>query len=235
MSAEENPATPGTSPPEEPAEATTAPRSGSRSIVSLVVRGMLAGTLVTSVVVGVTEVVRARNAGRPSDPPAPSVVPAVPSVTAIATAPLDLHPPPPPPVAVEPEEPDAAAPLASAEPSPPTSAIAPAAPPAAEVPRVAAADAAVPDERQAFERAQRAFSRGDMWTAEAALGDYRRSYPGGAFDVDAKALELELLRARPRKTAELQARAREFLEAHPNAPQARRVRNLLKESGAKLP
>jgi hypothetical protein len=99
---------------------------------------------------------------------------------------------------------------------------------------VAANAEAAPNDADAFEKVRRTFHRGDMWAADVALRDYRRDFPGGAFTVEAETLEIELLRAR-NNTATLRTRARQFLIAHPNAPSARRVRNLLVQAGGKPP
>jgi len=195
-------------------------RKGPRSIVGFVARGMIAGTLVTSAIVGVAKFVETRQAARPVQARSEERRPQPAATAPVSPTAAALEPPPPPP--------------------PPEAEVLPAEveTPAALAVNSATALAASPDDdpgdADAFEKARRSFYRGDMWAADAALGDYRRAFPGGAFTVEAETLEIELLRAR-NNTAALRTRAREFLIAHPNAPTARRVRNLLVQAGGKPP
>jgi TolA-binding protein len=193
---------------------------GPRSIVGFVARGMIAGALVTSAVVGVAEFVLVRQAAKPAParPEERRPPPAATAAVSLTVAALEPAPPPPPPGnEVLPAEVEV-----------------PAAPAASSATALAASPDGDPDDADAFEKARRAFYRGDMWAADAALRDYQRNFPGGAFTVEAETLEIELLRAR-NNTATLRTRAREFLIAHPNAPAARRVRNLLVQAGGKPP
>jgi TolA-binding protein len=203
---------------------------GAKALLLLAAKGMLAGAIVTGTVVAFTQ---------PQQPPAvasepprlpalvppkgeesPAVSPALPAVPAeevTETASSTRTPAkraPGPPRATEDK-----APLAQVA---PTNSVA-----TVQHPRFT-------EELRAFEGAHTAFTRGDLSSAETALGNYLRDFPGGALALEADVLRIELLHARGNAPA-LRTRARSFLTAHPTAPAARRVRKLLEQSEGTSP
>jgi hypothetical protein len=86
------------------------------------------------------------------------------------------------------------------------------------------------DEVRAFERAESAFSRGDIETAASELTLYERSFSHGALSREAQVLRIEIVEARGDHVA-ARVLATAFLEANPSVPAARRVRRLLMQSG----
>ena len=96
---------------------------------------------------------------------------------------------------------------------------------------VAVSPGGLGEEIRAFERARQAFASGNVGAATAALDAYERDFRHGSLSLEAEVLRIEILEASDKGTA-ARAHARAFLEAHPWAPAARRVRNLLSHSGS---
>lgn len=137
--------------------------------------------------------------------------------------------------------------VASAEPASPAARIATpgsvlpaqrssvAAPTARRTPRAAApvkaAAAPVPDSSlseqvQSLDRARLALAARDSSSALSEIARYRATWPSGVFLTEASVLEIEALAARgERSTA--RARAADFVAAHPDSPQADRLRALI--------
>lgn len=125
-----------------------------------------------------------------------------------------------------------AAPSESAEPEPappPTVAPAPTSPPRASAPR---ARSSTDEELALLESAKAALDAHHPDAALASAAEYRRRYPRGMLVIEAKVIQIEAL-AEARRDEEARAAAEAFLRAHPNAPQATRVRSLLREIDAR--
>jgi hypothetical protein len=196
---------------------TVAPRaaaaSGTKAVLVAAAKGMVLGALVTT-----GAVTAAHFAGR-SEPAveqrteamAETPTPVLPSSPALAA----LEEQPPPAVSAPPSP--SAAPT---EPEPTT--------------QVADSKSRVADEILAFEKAQKAFSHGNVWAASAALDEYDREFPHGTLAMEAEVLHIELLKGRG-NTAAMRARARAFLDANPTAPDARHIKNLLDQTKTASP
>jgi len=78
---------------------------------------------------------------------------------------------------------------------------------------------------QSLDRARVALASGNASAALAELSHYRAAWPSGVFLTEASVLEIEALSARGER-ALARERAAEFVAAHPDSPQADRLRAL---------
>ncbi|HYQ28924.1 MAG TPA: hypothetical protein VER04_16950 [Polyangiaceae bacterium] len=76
-----------------------------------------------------------------------------------------------------------------------------------------------------MDRARVALASGNASAALAELSHYRAAWPSGVFLTEASVLEIEALSARGER-ALARERAAEFVAAHPDSPQADRLRAL---------
>jgi hypothetical protein len=138
----------------------------------------------------------------PAAPPAPAPV-VVPAATTVEV----------PPVIPQPTE--------TATIEPPPSATASVIPPKPKPPSVA-------DELAVLDRATAALRDKNPKAALAALDDHDARFPKGAFGFQSDVLRIEAL-AQSGNMDAARARGHAFLTAHPNAPEAARVRSLIGE------
>jgi hypothetical protein len=82
------------------------------------------------------------------------------------------------------------------------------------------------DQVQSLDRARVALGSGDSSAALREIARYRAAYPDGVFLTEASVLEIEALAARGERSL-ARARAADFVEAHPDSPQADRLRTLI--------
>lgn len=92
-------------------------------------------------------------------------------------------------------------------------------------PQVAHASS-LPEQVQSLDRARVALGSGDAGTALAEIAHYRQAWPNGVFLTEASVLEIEALAKRGESALAAQ-RAQAFVEAHPDSPQAERLRALI--------
>ena len=71
-----------------------------------------------------------------------------------------------------------------------------------------------------------ALGAGDPGTALAEIAHYRKAWPTGVFLTEASVLEIEALAVRGERSLAA-ARASAFVQAHPDSPQAGRLRAFL--------
>ena len=79
---------------------------------------------------------------------------------------------------------------------------------------------------RSLDRARVALGFGDAGTALDEIAHYRKAWPQGVFLTEASVLEIEALAARGQR-ALAAARAASFVAAHPDSPQAERLRRLI--------
>ncbi|HEY3254090.1 MAG TPA: hypothetical protein VGJ91_09090 [Polyangiaceae bacterium] len=79
---------------------------------------------------------------------------------------------------------------------------------------------------QSLDRARVALGSGDSSAALREIAHYRAAWPDGVFLTEASVLEIEALAARGDQS-QARARAADFVEAHPDSPQADRLRALI--------
>ncbi|HEY3665097.1 MAG TPA: hypothetical protein VGL19_03815 [Polyangiaceae bacterium] len=92
--------------------------------------------------------------------------------------------------------------------------------------RLAASGSSLPEQVQSLDRARVALSSGDASTALVEIAHYRKAWPKGVFLTEASVLEIEALAKRgERSLAAMRAQA--FVTAHPDSPQAERLRALI--------
>jgi len=100
---------------------------------------------------------------------------------------------------------------------------------AAEPPASApAADPALAEEVAALQQVRIALAAGQPARALAALDAHDRRFPRGLLGIEAEVLRIEAL-ARSGSAGVASARARRFIDAHPNTPYARRVQAIAGE------
>lgn len=87
-------------------------------------------------------------------------------------------------------------------------------------------DSSLAEQVQSLDRARVALAAGDSSSALAEIAHYRSSWPSGVFLTEASVLEIEALSARGEQSR-ARARAADFVAAHPDSPQADRLRALL--------
>jgi hypothetical protein len=83
---------------------------------------------------------------------------------------------------------------------------------------------------QSLDRARVALGSGDPSKALAEIGHYRQAWPQGVFLTEASVLEIEALASRGERSLAV-SRAAAFVAAHPDSPQAERLRRLIPEGG----
>jgi len=111
-----------------------------------------------------------------------------------------------------------------------------AAPPAAGAPAARRVARALPAEDssgstlaeqvQSLDRARVALASGNSSSALAEISRYRAAWPDGVFLTEASVLEIEALAARGERS-QAATRAADFVAAHPDSPQANRLRTLI--------
>jgi hypothetical protein len=87
-------------------------------------------------------------------------------------------------------------------------------------------DSSLAEQVQSLDRARVALTTGDSSSALAEIARYRATWPTGVFLTEASVLEIEALAARGERSL-AQARAVDFVTAHPDSPQADRLRALI--------
>jgi TolA-binding protein len=87
----------------------------------------------------------------------------------------------------------------------------------------ASSGSSLAEQVQSLDRARVALGSGDASTALREIARYRRSWPRGVFLTEASVLEIEGLAARGERSLAAQ-RAAAFVAAHPDSPQASRLR-----------
>ena len=90
----------------------------------------------------------------------------------------------------------------------------------------ASSGSSLAEQVQSLDRARVALGSGDASTALREIAHYRRSWPRGVFLTEASVLEIEALAARGERSLAAQ-RAAAFVAAHPDSPQASRLRALI--------
>ena len=112
----------------------------------------------------------------------------------------------------------------------PLAAESPAAAPAARrsghgLPTHASSDSSLAEQVQSLDRARVALGSGDPASALHEIARYRAAWPDGVFLTEASVLEIEALAARGERSLAA-SRAAAFVAAHPDSPQADRLRAL---------
>ena len=79
---------------------------------------------------------------------------------------------------------------------------------------------------QSLDRARVALTSGDAGSALREIAHYRAAWPDGVFLTEASVLEIEALAARGERSL-ARTRAADFVAAHPDSPQADRLRALV--------
>jgi hypothetical protein len=79
---------------------------------------------------------------------------------------------------------------------------------------------------QSLDRARVALGSADAGTALSEIEHYRKAWPSGVFLTEASVLEIEALAVRGQRSLAA-ARAAAFVAAHPDSPQAERLRRLI--------
>jgi hypothetical protein len=79
---------------------------------------------------------------------------------------------------------------------------------------------------QSLDRARVALATGDSSSALGEISRYRKAWPDGVFLTEASVLEVEALAARGERSLAA-TRAAAFVAAHPDSPQADRLRALI--------
>ena len=88
------------------------------------------------------------------------------------------------------------------------------------------ADSSLAEQVQSLDRARVALGSGDSSAVLREIAHYRAAWPNGVFLTEASVLEIEALAARGERSL-AQARAADFVAAHPDSPQAARLRSLI--------
>ena len=79
---------------------------------------------------------------------------------------------------------------------------------------------------QSLDRARVALGSGDSGGALSEIARYRKAWPRGVFLTEASVLEIEALASRGERSLAA-SRAAAFVAAHPDSPQAERLRRLI--------
>jgi hypothetical protein len=90
----------------------------------------------------------------------------------------------------------------------------------------AAKTSSLPQQVLSLDRARVALNSGDAGAALAEIAHYRSAWPSGVFLTEASVLEIQAL-AKRGEVALAGARAQAFVTAHPDSPQAERLRALI--------
>ncbi|HEY5376562.1 MAG TPA: hypothetical protein VIK01_22935 [Polyangiaceae bacterium] len=91
---------------------------------------------------------------------------------------------------------------------------------------VRSSSSSLPEQVQSLDRARVALSSGDPGAALIEITHYRNAWPKGVFLTEASVLEIEALAKRGERSL-AGARAQAFVTAHPDSPQAERLRALI--------
>ena len=92
----------------------------------------------------------------------------------------------------------------------------------------------LPEQVQSLDRARVALASGDAGAALVEIAHYRKAWPKGVFLTEASVLEIEALAKRGERSLAA-ARAQAFVSAHPDSPQAERLRTLIPAPRAEQP
>jgi len=90
----------------------------------------------------------------------------------------------------------------------------------------ASVDSSLAEQVHSLDRARVALAGGDPSSSLAEIARYRAAWPSGVFLTEASVLEIESLAASGQRSR-ARARAADFVAAHPDSPQADRLRALL--------
>jgi hypothetical protein len=93
------------------------------------------------------------------------------------------------------------------------------------LPTRASSDSSLAEQVQSLDRARVALGSGDPASALHEIARYRAAWPDGVFLTEASVLEIEALAARGERSLAA-TRAAAFVAAHPDSPQADRLRAL---------
>ena len=96
----------------------------------------------------------------------------------------------------------------------------------AEAEAQASSGSSLAEQVQSLDRARVALNSGDAGSALREISRYRKAWPHGVFLTEASVLEIEALAARGERSLAA-ARAASFVAAHPDSPQAERLRRLI--------
>ncbi|HWZ92766.1 MAG TPA: hypothetical protein VNW92_28065 [Polyangiaceae bacterium] len=200
---------------------------------SLLAKGALVGLSSALLVVSGVALLRHRSSASTAQPSAAHLA----SKANAPNAPSAL-----PKSSVDPSSPSPAGELASAVPAPtpkPSETATPAAAPVVpsaltpSAPNAAASNAvrspkksSLPEQVLSLDRARVALNSGDASAALAEIARYRNTWPRGVFLTEASVLEIEAL-ARRGEIVLAGMRAQAFVTAHPDSPQAERLRALI--------
>jgi len=91
---------------------------------------------------------------------------------------------------------------------------------------VRSSSSSLPEQVQSLDRARVALSSGDAGAALIEITHYRKAWPKGVFLTEASVLEIEALAKRGERSLAA-TRAQAFVSAHPDSPQAERLRALI--------
>ena len=91
---------------------------------------------------------------------------------------------------------------------------------------VRSSSSSLPEQVQSLDRARVALNSGDAGAALIEIAHYRKAWPKGVFLTEASVLEIEALAKRGERSLAA-TRAQAFVIAHPDSPQAERLRALI--------
>lgn len=202
---------------------------------SLLAKGAAVGVSSVLLAVGGIQLLAHRSGGPQSAPRAASVASVV-SVAARASVAVTGAPAGAPPAAAAVSEALAEPALARAVPAPTPNLDPPLAPVVQKSPQPANAAqirsarpvkaSSLPQQVLSLDRARVALNSGDAGAALAEIAHYRSAWPTGVFLTEASVLEIQAL-AKRGEVALAATRARAFVTAHPDSPQAERLRALI--------
>ena len=92
----------------------------------------------------------------------------------------------------------------------------------------------LPEQVHSLDRARVALNSGDAGAALVEIAHYRKAWPKGVFLTEASVLEIEALAKRGERSLAA-TRAQAFVSAHPDSPQAERLRGLIPAPPAEQP
>lgn len=98
----------------------------------------------------------------------------------------------------------------------------------------AGASSSLSEQVRSLDRARVALGAGDSSAALVEIAHYRKTWPEGVFLTEASVLEIEALAKRGERSLAA-ARAQAFVAAHPDSPQAERLRTLIPPAPADRP
>jgi hypothetical protein len=100
------------------------------------------------------------------------------------------------------------------------------------MPARASSGSSLAEQVQSLDRARLALGSGDSSAALREISRYRTTWPDGVFLTEASVLEIEALAARGERSMAAN-RAADFVEAHPDSPQAEHLRTLIPSKKAR--